>query len=291
MGKSINIWAYLFYIILVITWGSSFILMKLGLEYYSPAQVATVRQLSALIIFFGFAVFHIRKIPLNKLAYVALSGLLGMFIPAYLFCYAEVGVTSAVAGILNAFTPAFTVIVGAYFFNQRIRRTQIIGLLIGFLGIALLILVNAKGEFVINHFSFFVIVATICYGFNINIVRNHLSELNPFHISTVSVSIAGVFSSLYLLITGGFHVLPITPQNKYPLLAAVALGVLGTAVAQVLFNQLIKRSSTIFASSIVYALPIVAVFWGVLDGETFLLWQFIGMICILIGIVIMRRSK
>jgi drug/metabolite transporter (DMT)-like permease len=291
MEKSKRVWVYMFYTILVVTWGSSFILMKRSLEYYTAPQVATLRQLSALVTLIGFAVFHLRHIPPQKLGYLALSGLLGMFIPAYLFCYAELGVGSAIAGILNALTPAFTLVVGAVFFNQRILRMHIIGILVGFIGIALLIFVNPAGKLVINHFAFFVIVATICYGFNINLVKMRLGELNPLHLTTVSVSIAGICSLVYLLITGGFHVLPVTPQNKIPLLAAIALGVLGTAVAQLLFNQVIKRSSALFASSIVYALPVIAVFWGILDGEQFLIWHFSGMACILIGIVIIRRAR
>jgi len=127
MERSKGLLVYFFYIILVLTWGSSFILMKIGLQYYSPAQVATIRQVSALIILFGFAVFYIRKIPIKKLGYVLLSGLLVMFIPAYLFCYAETGISSSIAGILNALTPAFTLIVGAAFFKQKIFKMQLLG--------------------------------------------------------------------------------------------------------------------------------------------------------------------
>ena len=272
------------------TWGSSFILMKLGLKFYSPWQVATIRLVSALIMLIGFAIPDFRKIPLNRIGYVVLSGLMVMSIPAYLFCYAETGISSAIAGILNALTPFFTLVFGALFFRQPILRMQVGGLIIGFIGILLLTLINAKGELVFNHFAFFVIAAAICYGLNIQIVKTYLSDVNPFHLTTVSVSIAGIFSLVYVLLSGGFQILPVTDRNRVPLIASITLGLLGTAMAQLLFNVVIKRSSAIFASSIIYALPIVAVFWGVLDNEPIMAWHYLGMICIITGIIVMRRK-
>lgn len=291
MEKSKSLIVYIFYAILVLTWGSSFILMKIGMEFYTPVQVATIRQVSALIVLAGLAVFNIRHIPLNKLGYVLLTAALGMFIPAYLFCYAEAGMSSAIAGILNALTPVFTLVLGALFFKQQILRMQLAGLAIGTIGIALLVLVNAKGQLDLNHFGFFVIMATISYGLNINIVKTHLGDLNPLHVTTVAVMFAGLASLIYPLVTGGFQVWPLTPQNKVPLIASIALGVLGTAMAQLLFYQVIKRSSPIFTSSIVFALPVVAVFWGVLDGEKILAWHYVGMAFIAGAIIVIKRAK
>jgi drug/metabolite transporter (DMT)-like permease len=291
MEKSKGLIVYVFYGILVLTWGSSFILMKIGMEFYTPAQVATIRQVSALIALLGLAVFNIRKIPANKLGYVLLTAALGMFIPAYLFCYAEAGMGSAIAGILNALTPVFTLIIGGLFFKQKILRMQVVGLLIGLIGIAFLVLVNAKGELDLNHFGFFVIAATICYGLNINIVKTHLGNLNPVHVTTVAVMFAGVASLLYPLVTGGFQVWPLTPQNKIPLIASITLGLFGTAMAQLLFYQVIKRSSPVFTSSIVFALPIVAVFWGVLDGEAIMAWHYVGMAFVAGAIIVIKMAK
>jgi drug/metabolite transporter (DMT)-like permease len=264
--------------------------MKLGLKFFSPWQVATIRLVSAFIILIGFAVADLRKIPISRMGYVILSALLVMFIPAYLFCYAETGISSAVAGILNALTPFFTLVFGVLFFRQPILRMQVGGLIIGFIGILFLTLFNAKGELVFNHFAVFVIAASICYGLNIQIIKTYLSDVNPFHLTTASVSIAGFFSLLYVLFSGGFQILPVTDQNRVPLIASVTLGIVGTAMAQLLFNMVIKRSSAIFASSIIYALPIVAVFWGVFDNESIMLWHYIGMICIVAGIIVMRHK-
>lgn len=290
MKKSKDFLVYLIYFILVITWGSSFILMKRGLEYYKPEQVATIRMLSASLFFFSFGVFHIFKIPAKKVVYVMLSGLFGIFIPAYLFCYAEAGLNSAITGILNALTPSFTLILGILFFRQVFIRMQVIGLLVGFIGIAFLVLVDTKGELELNHFALFVIAATICYGLSTNIVKNKLADINPLYISSVSVSFAGLLALFYFMFTGGFHLLPLTQQNKVPLIATITLGLFGTAMAQLLFNDMIKKSSAVFASSITYVLPIVAVFWGVLDGEKLVLWHYFGMACIIAGVIIIRRA-
>jgi drug/metabolite transporter (DMT)-like permease len=290
MVKSKGVLVWLFYCVLVLTWGSSFILMKQGLKYYSPPQVATIRLISAMIVLGGFATIHIRKIPFRSLGYVLLSALLVMFIPAYLFCYAESQISSAVAGILNALTPFFTFILGVLYFKQPVHRMQIAGLLIGFTGILFLTLINSNGELSFNRFTIFVIIASFCYGLNINIVKTYLSHVNPLHLSTVSVTFAGLFSLIYLWGSGGIPIMPLSLENRGPVIASVILGVCGTAVAQVLFNYIIRRSTPVFSSSIIFALPVVAIFWGVLDGESLLIWHYVGMVCIISGILVMRRS-
>ncbi|QQL51158.1 DMT family transporter [Mucilaginibacter ginkgonis] len=286
-----NFLIYLFYFILVLTWGSSFILMKYGLQFFTPPQVATIRQVSALVVLGGLAIFNVRKIPVKKLKYVVLSGLLSMFIPAYLFCYAESGLSSAIAGVLNALTPAFTVIISIMFYKQAVQRGQIIGMIIGFAGVLLLILFTASGSVSLNHFAFFAIAATVCYGININMVKVHLHDVNPIHTTTVAVASAGIVAIIYLFLSSGIPHLYINDANKIPLLASVTLGVFGTAIAQLLFYQLIKKASALFASTITYALPIVAIFWGVLDGEDLGIWHYAGMVLIIIGILIIRQPN
>ena len=290
MEKSKSFLVYFFYVILVITWGSSFILMKRGLDFYSPLQVASIRQVSAAIVLLSFAVFHIRKIPPNKLGYVLFVALLMMVIPASLFCFAEVGVSSAIAGILNALTPAFTLIAGVCFFKQPTSRMQLAGLIIGFAGTIFLILINVSGQLVFNHFSLLAVAACISVGFSINIIKKNLAGINPLHIATVSVLFAGLVSLVYLSVSGQLNILIFTAQNKNSLIASATLGILGTALAQLLYNQVIAKTSAVFASSVTYVIPIVAVFWGVLDGESLHIWHYTGLVCIIVGVIIMRRS-
>jgi len=264
--------------------------MKRGLDFYSPLQVASIRQVSAAIVLLGFAVFHIRKISPKKLGYVALVGLMMMVIPASLFCFAEVGISSAIAGVLNALTPAFTLIAGICFFKQPTNRMQLAGLLIGFIGTIFLILINAKGQLSFNYFALYAVAACISVGFSINIIKTNLAGINPIYIATVSVLFAGLVSLAYLSFSDPLNILMPTSQNKNSLLASVTLGIAGTAIAQLLYNQVIRKTSAVFASSVTYVIPAVAVFWGVLDGEPLLIWHYIGMICIIVGVIIMRRS-
>lgn len=286
---SLIIWASFF--VLTLSWGSSFILVKRGLQAFSPWQVASIRLTTAFLALGIPAFFHLKQLPKDKLKYVFFTGMTGLFIPAYLFCWAQMGVSSSVAGVLNALTPAFTFIIGILFFKQASKVMQIVGLLIGFIGSALLIIVNSKGEFSLNAYAFCVVIATACYGLNVNIVKKHLSNINPLHMTTVAIASAGLLSLAHLLTTNWLEIVQNAPKGKESFIAAIALGLIGTAFSQVVFNRMLKYSTAVFASSITYFIPIVAVMWGVWDGEILLFWHYIGMLGIIAGILILNRFK
>ena len=179
----------------------------------------------------------------------------------------------------------------SFFFQNSSSPLKIVGLLLGFAGSATLILVNASGGLDLNTWALFVVVATLCYGINLNIVKNYLQEIKPLHLSTVTVAIAGVFGFIYMLSTNWYYTFTTAPFGKSAMLAMVTLGLLGTAAAQIVFNRMLLMSSAIFASSITYFIPIVAILWGVLDGEGFNFWQFLGLLMIIGGIVILNKFK
>ena len=286
---SLIIWVSFF--VLTVSWGSSFILVKRGLQAYSSWQVASIRLSAAFMALGGLAFFHIKQIPKEKLKYIIISGLLGMFIPSYMFSLAQMGISSSVAGVLNALTPAFAFIVGIIFFKQPSKLMQIVGLSIGFIGSALLILVNSKGEFSLNAYAFCIVFATACYGLNVNIVKKYLTGVNPLHITTVSVATAGLLGLAHLLTTNWLEIARNAPKGKESLLAAVVLGLIGTAFSQLVFNKMLRYSTAVFATSITYFIPIVALMWGVWDGETMSFWQYIGMAGIIAGVLILNRFK
>ena len=283
------VWAS--FLFLMLTWGSSFILIKRSLEAFSAAQVASLRLASAMLALIGFAVSHVRQIPRDRLPYVFLSGLFGMFFAAFLFSLAETGLSSSITGVLNALTPCMTFVLGIVLFRQKSNAMQIVGLLLGFVGSATLVLVNAKGEMSVNHYAFYVIAATICYGLNLNIVKRFLPNVKAFHLSTVSVSMVGLLGLAYLLTTNWLDIVQNAPNGKASLLAAVTLGVVGTAAAQVVFNRMLQNSTAVFASSITYFIPIVALIWGVWDGEVLSVWHYAGMVLIMGGILILNRFR
>lgn len=288
LKDSYIVWFY--FILLVLIWGSSFILIKNGLKGYSIWQSATIRLVSAFAVMAFFAVKHLRKIPSKKIPIVLVVGLLSMFFPSYLFCMAQTHISSAMAGILNALVPLFTSVIALTFFGRSITRLQWLGLAVGFFSATFLILINASAEFSLNEYALLVIIATICYGLNINIVKIYLADVNSLHITTVAVSFAGILGLFFLIFSGYESYVEVGDDQIFPLLSLIALGVLGTALAQYIQNQLIQKSSAIFASSTTYIIPVVAVLWGLLDGEKLVFWHYLGMLGILMGVLILNRS-
>ncbi|MFM2269875.1 MAG: hypothetical protein RL757_3316 [Bacteroidota bacterium] len=304
--QSLLIWGSFF--ILTLFWGSSFILIKKALLGFSAFQVADIRLFTAGATLASLAYVHVKRIPREKLKYVFVVSITGIFLPAYLFSAAQLGLNSSVVGVLNALTPAFTFLISLFFFGGKRNNMQLLGLMLGFFGSILLIAVNAKGQFSLNNYAFFVVAATICYGTNTNLVKNYLSDVPALYISTVSVTIAGLLTLPHLFLSGtwGTHNLNLEGISKafsgdwknlvfekwqVPMFAAMSLGLLGTALAQLIFNRVLQLSSAVFASSITYFIPIVAVMWGIFDGEVLLIWHYVGMLFIIIGIFILNKNR
>lgn len=284
---------WLCFAILTLSWGSSFLLVKRGLQGgFMPDEVASVRMVSALAVLGIPAGWSLRRIPRAKLPFVVLSGWLSMFIPAYLFAHAQVHIPSAVASILNALTPACTFLIGILLYRQPVRYLQILGLLVGFAGSALLILTSAQGGFSLNIHALLIVAATVCYGLNVNMVKKMLAGVPAIPFSMVAVSVAGVSALVYLLLSGGWrHIGEHAVVHPWAFGAIVLLGAMGTAMSQVVFNYMLTLTSSVFASSITYFIPIVAVMWGVLDGEVLRWPHFVGMGCIIGGILLLNKAK
>ena len=277
--------------VLCIIWGSSFILMKEGMKFLTPYQVATIRILSAGVVLLPVAIRLWNNIPLNKLGYVFLSGILGSFIPAYLFCIAETKIDSSLAGFLNSLTPVFTIFTGLLFFGQVFQLHKLMGVLIAISG--MLVLLFARGSVNMQYLSYagFALTATVLYGFNINLVGRHLKEISSLAVVAVSFALLLLPCLIILWLTGYFS-LPLT--QKGILLSSSAssvLGIMGTAVATILFYILIKRSGGLFASMVTYGIPFIALSWGVLAGETINGWQVLGLVIILAGVYVTTRWK
>lgn len=276
---------------LCIIWGSSFILMKEGIKHVSAYQVATIRILSAGLVLLPVAVRHWKNVPRNKLGYVFLSGVLGSFFPAYLFCIAETKIDSSLAGFLNSLTPVFTIFTGLLFFGQVFQLHKLIGVLIAICG--MLVLLFAKGNINIQYLSYscFALVATILYGLNINMVGRHLHAIGSLAIVAVSFALLLIPCIIILWATGYFSL----PLGQKGILisssASSVLGIMGTAVATILFYILIKRSGGLFASMVTYGIPFIALSWGLLAGETINGWQMLELVIILAGVYVTTRWK
>jgi len=282
---------WLVFISLSLVWGSSFILMKEGLKAFTPYQVASLRMLSAGIILLPFAFKAFQKIPKEKLGLVVISGVLGNFIPAYLFCIAETQIDSSLAGILNSLTPMFTIIVGVLFFNVQTSLIKIIGIIIGFIGLSFLL---AAGKDVSLHnlsFAGLVLLATLFYGINVNIVGRHMQNMGSLNIASIAFAFLIIPSACVLFFTGYFNHNFSDPIVLKSLMASSLLGIVGTSIATILFYFLVKRAGIIFGSLVTYGIPIVAVGWGLLDGESLSIMQVGCLGLILLGVYIVNRGN
>lgn len=285
--KSLFSWVLL--LVLALIWGSSFILIKKGLTVFSAAEVGALRIFSAALFSIPIAVSFLRELRKRQLWLLLFIGFLGSFIPAFLFAFAETAISSSLTGILNALTPLCVLIAGAVFFRQHITIKSSIGLAIGFAGTLLLILSGNGRVGDINYYALLVVLAALCYGFNLNIIKEYLSDVSPMAITSVSLLFVGPLSLIYLLFFSDFTANVVEVGVGWPLIAIILLGVVGTTAALVLFNKLVQMQSAVFASLVTYLIPVVAVFWGLLDGENITLLHFLGMAAILSGVYVANR--
>jgi drug/metabolite transporter (DMT)-like permease len=290
LAKSFAGW--LLFILLSIIWGSSFILMKAGMQTLSAYEVATIRILSAAIVLLPFAAKALKNVERNKITYVILSGFLGSFFPAYLYCLAETRIDSSLAAILNSLTPLFTIIVGVSFFKFKASIKKIIGVIIGFTGLVLLLFATKERIYFSDIFySLLVVVATISYALNVNMVSVYLHNTPSLQIASLAFSFL-LIPALIILVATGYFSLPIfEAPYLYSAIASATLGVMGTAIASVLFYMLVKKEGTLFSSLVTYGIPVIAVVWGLIYGESITLAEIGCLAIILCGVYVVNKSK
>jgi drug/metabolite transporter (DMT)-like permease len=269
---------------LALIWGSSFILIKKGLLALNPLQVGSIRIICAAVFLLAIGYQTLPKISSSQWKYLGLTALFGTFIPAYLFAIAQTQISSSVSSILNSLTPLNTLILGALAFGLTFNRNQIIGVVLGLLGSAILILNGAVNHPDQNYYyAILVLIASVCYATNVNLIKKHLSDLSPLTISTGNFSIMLVPALLILFSTGfvdivGLHTVRVS------VFYIMILGVVGTGIANIIFFRLIQISSPVFATSVTYLIPVVAFFWGLLDNENLSMVQFFGAFVVLVGV-------
>lgn len=274
------------FVLLCLTWGSSFILMKTGLTALSAYQVASLRILSAGLVMTPLLAKALRETPKKLIWPIVVSGFLGTFFPAYLFCLAETVIASSLAGILNSTTPLFTIILGALFFKQKNEWGKWVGVIIGFIGM-ILPMITQIGSVEPRFFSFYLLVltATILYGLNANVVHQYLQQATATNVATIAFSALIIPTSLILAGTGFFSHLELTNDVWLKATgASMLLGIAGTCIASVMFYMLMKKAGPVFASMVTYGIPFVAILWGLQAGETVSLFQVAGLVIILIGV-------
>ena len=291
MTITIKKWVYL--ITLSIIWGSSYILIKKGLVGLTPLQLGSTRIIMTTVILMIFGWKQLQKIPKNAWKWIILTGFFGTFFPSYLFAFAETVIDSSVAAVLNGMTPLFTLILGLLFFNSSFKWMKIVGVLVGFGGTLVLV----SNEFTMRSglsswYAFLVVAATLCYSINVNLIKHKLQGVPALAIALGNF-IAIVIPAFGVLLFTDFPWTKITssPEVSSSIGYILILSLFGTALAKVMFNELVSISTAVFSISITYLLPIVAIAWGILDGEQFTLIQWLGCALILLGVYLITDKK
>ena len=283
-------WLILFGLMLI--WGSSFILIKLALLSFSGTEVGLLRVVITFLFLLPFALRHVKNIDRKYFWPLFISGIIGSVIPALLFAIAETRIESGLAGTLNSLTPLFTLLIGLAFFRFSTRWVNVLGVIVGLMGAAGLIVAGSNGH--LNGdiwYSFLVVIASVCYAINVNLVKKYFKGLNSLQITAMTFFYVGVPTLIYvLLFTRIPNMLWTEPRSWNGMGYLTILSVVGTGLALIAFNKLIKLSTPVFASSVTYVIPVVAIMWGVLDGERFSVAYFFWMILILGGVFLVNAK-
>ncbi len=285
-------WQWITLILLSFLWGSSFILMKKGLESYSQYQVAALRIFISFLAFLPIIAKNINKINRNNIKSLLIIGFIGTTIPTFMFTKAQTRIDSSIAGILNSLAPLFTLLIGLLFYKIKTRPLNALGILLGLIGAMGLILkdsINLEIGNKNNLYGLYIIIAAICYGINANQVKYKIKDLTGLQITSLAFLFIGPPFGIYLLFSDFSNV--IANENYVQnLIFIVILALFSSVIALSIFNTLIQYSSALFATSVTYIIPIFAILWGLFDGEVFHLSNIIWLIFIFGGVYLVNKQ-
>ena len=290
MNQEQKKWLYLF--TLAIIWGSSFILIKKGLVGLTPLQLGSLRTVVSSLFIFIIGYKSLKTILNSQWKWIILSGFVGTFLLSFLFAFAETEVDSGVVSILNALVPLNAILIGLTIFKVTTTKTQMLGVILGFIGASMLIFNSMELNPDQNYlYAGFVVLSTVMYGLNVNIIKQYLQEVKPIAIATGNFVAIFIPAFLVLIFSGFFTSQTFEHQSIYSSIGfVVILSIIGTVMAKIIFNNLIQISSAVFASSVTYLMPIVALLWGVFDGELFGLNQGFASLIIMCGIYLANKK-
>lgn len=272
-------------ILLALIWGSSFILYKRALVVFTPIEVVSMRLVLSGLALLPFWIQGHHKIPKNDWKYILYSGIIGNGIPVFLFALAVSLAASGVVGTLNSLTPLFSLLLGMIFYQIPFRWMKVTGVLLGLIGAALLVLNKGQGN-ISDHYlaGILAIIATIFYGWNSLLTKKHLSKYSAKTVSAGALICVGVPSFIILLFTNALTKIAYNPDALQALGFTVILSIGGTAMANIIYYRLIAQAGAIYAASVAYLMPLIALMWAWLDGENILPIHWLGFLTILIGV-------
>lgn len=282
-------WQWTFLVFMAFIWGSSFILMKKGLEAYTYMQVAAFRLFFSFVFLIPLIIKHIHKFKRAYLKPLLIVAFIGTALPAFLFTKSQTQINSSLAGMLNSLTPLWTLIIGLVLYRRKAESHNIIGVFLGLLGAMGLMFKGQTGIFdEINIYALFVVVATMGYGTSVNEIKSHLGELGGIAITSMTFLLIGPLSGVYLLFSD-FSAAKASGV-AIPSLGYIAiLAMFSSVIALILFNTLIKYTTTLFAASVTYIIPVFAIGWGIIDGELISPFQLLWILVIFLGVYLVNK--
>jgi len=268
-------------------WGSSFLLMAIGLDAFHPGLVTWLR------LGFGAAFMGLlpqarrTKVPPSERSRLWILGLIWLAIPFVLFPIAQQWIDSAVAGMLNGATPIFTAVVASILLMHLPGRLQMIGLVVGLAGILFIALPSAGEGSTAAIGVVLVVLATVCYAFATNIVVPLQQKYGSLAVMARIQWVAAALVTPY-----GIYGLTQSRFAWSSLAAMVAVGVFGTGVAMVLMGSLVGSVGPTRATFITYVIPIVALVLGtVFRDEVVSPVAMVGIVLVIAGAILASRSE
>lgn len=264
--------------------------MKKALVVYPPDQVAALRIFLAFLAILPWVFFKLKGLSKRRWITLFIAGITGNGIPAFLFAEAQTEMDSSQAGMMNSMVPILALFLGFLFFKLKTNKQQAAGIGLGFIG-AVLLMYDPNAKFILNRPTWLVLIASICYALNVNIIGRYLQGMGSIAITSGSFLFIGPLCGFYLLFTDFRSITLDHDFAIWAFLSVATLAVFGTALAVVLFNRLLKITGPLLASLVTYIVPIFALMWGVIDGETPELFRLIGVAIILSGVYVVNRFK
>lgn len=277
--------------VLSLIWGSSFILIKKSLEHFNPYQIGALRVLISGVMLMPVAIQNQKKFPKKEMKWLVLAALAGNFIPMFLFPIAEQEISSAIAGIINSMMPIFVIIVGALVWKFPTTKAQITGVVISFAGACILTLGGQNAA----DFKWFpiglLLIATLLYAISTTTVKSKLGHISAKILSAFVFSFVLFIPSLIALVFSGFFsTFKASSSDLIGLGFVSLLSIFGTGLAVMMNYRLLSVSTPLFASTVTLIMPLIAVIWGVLDGESLTVYQSVGAAVIFAGLIFLRKK-
>lgn len=285
-------WQLATLLFLSLVWGSSFILIKKSLLTFSPLELATLRMFIAFLALSPIIVLNIKRFPRKSWHWLALAGLFGNAIPSLLFSIAQTNLSSSIAGFTNSTTPLFTLVIGSMFFGIFVKRAAFAGVVAGLAGAGFLMLSSGiQGDGSSYFYWIIALLGSVCYAISTNVIKKHLQQLEAKLVTSFAFLFIGPPMLIYLIWNDVFSKAISSAEAIHSFAYLILLAVAGTAIAVLVFNYLIKHTTALFASSVTYLIPGIALFWGVLDGEQISVIQLLGLVGVIVGIYLINRAK